>query len=289
MKFNTFLLFFFICLLSFAQADSTQNSLIWKIYKTGQKDTSYVFGTIHLPIKKAYEPLGEIPSIMDKVNAVYFELDYASQDMEKLGTQLLATKPEDQIKSLLNSEQYQQLHDIAKLYIGEQEKVIDYLKPMAILSLITIKMCPQDTALAMDIEYQLLANAKGKIVGGLETVHEQMDVLFNISKEKQVLALLELIQNHQNHKAEMLVLLDAYVRQDLFTLKKIIDQGFLDAIYLSQDDILTKRNVIMVDRMIKKMQTNTCLFGVGAGHLISKEGVLELLKNKGYQVVKHIN
>ena len=111
-----------------------------------------------------------------------------------------------------------------------------------------------------------------------------MDVLFNISKENQILALLDLIENHEKYKAEMWVLLDAYVREDLTTLKKIIEQGFLDAIYLSQDDLLTKRNVIMVDRMIQKMEKNTCLFGVGAGHLIGQDGVLQLFKNKGYDV-----
>ena len=106
----SFIFFLFVVIFSFAQIDTSQNSLIWKIYKVGQKDTSYVFGTIHLPMKKAYDPLVDIPKIMEKVNAVYFELDYTSQDLEKIGAKLMATNPEDQIKTLLKPDQYQNLH-----------------------------------------------------------------------------------------------------------------------------------------------------------------------------------
>lgn len=270
-----------------AQIDSSQNCLVWKIYKKGDKDTSYLFGTIHIPTKKVYLPLGDIPTIMEKVNAVYFELDYSSAELASVGQQMLATKPEEQIKNLLSTEQYKKLHEVAKIYIPQHEKVIDLFKPMAILSLISINLFPQDTSLAMDIEYQMVAGKMGKIIGGLETFQEQMDVLINISKEKQIAALVDLIENHEKMKVDSQVLLTAYINQDLATLKKIMDQGFLDASYLSEESFLTKRNHKMLERMILKMKENNCLFGVGAGHLLGNEGLINLLKTKGYQVEKY--
>lgn len=50
------------------------------------------------------------------------------------------------------------------------------------------------------------------------------------------------------------------------------------------DEFVVNRNNNWVAKMPKLMQENSVFFAVGAAHLESNDGVLELLRSKGYQV-----
>jgi uncharacterized protein YbaP (TraB family) len=48
--------------------------------------------------------------------------------------------------------------------------------------------------------------------------------------------------------------------------------------------MLTKRNKEWLNKMPEMMNNNSVFFAVGAAHLLGKNGVIQLLKDKGYTV-----
>ncbi|EPF95860.1 hypothetical protein L258_01834 [Brucella abortus 84-0928] len=68
-------------------------------------------------------------------------------------------------------------------------------------------------------------------------------------------------------------------------LRKIVPEDLSDADYaLFQKVILTDRNHLMVDRATPLLEKGGVFLAIGALHLPGKEGVVELLRQKGYRL-----
>ena len=52
-----------------------QNSLLWQITKPDKKDTSYLYGTIHIPNKKYFYINPKLHELKRKVDAGVFEIE----------------------------------------------------------------------------------------------------------------------------------------------------------------------------------------------------------------------
>ena len=48
------------------------------------------------------------------------------------------------------------------------------------------------------------------------------------------------------------------------------------------EELVTKRNLIMANRIIGLIGTQSMMVAIGAGHLGGKDGLINSLKNKGY-------
>ena len=76
-----------------------------------------------------------------------------------------------------------------------------------------------------------------------------------------------------------------YLAQDLDGLLHFYEGFDTDMVSDSFDDALIQnRNVVMAERMDKIIQEQKAFMAVGALHLPGENGVLELLRQKGYQV-----
>ena len=54
------------------------------------------------------------------------------------------------------------------------------------------------------------------------------------------------------------------------------------------ESMFAKRHEVWMPNMIQLMNDHTCFFAVGVGHLSGNEGLIDLLRQKGYNV-KHID
>ena len=50
------------------------------------------------------------------------------------------------------------------------------------------------------------------------------------------------------------------------------------------DELLVKRNESWIQKMTELMKDKSVFFAVGAAHLCGEEGLIELIKKKGYRV-----
>ncbi|MNE88753.1 TraB family protein [compost metagenome] len=76
--------------------------------------------------------------------------------------------------------------------------------------------------------------------------------------------------------------MQSYHKQDLESLAKLILES--DQLGSSADELLDKRNQNWIPKMEELMKTKSCFFAVGAGHLGGPNGVIQLLRQKGYEV-----
>jgi uncharacterized protein YbaP (TraB family) len=129
-----------------------------------------------------------------------------------------------------------------------------------------------------------LAHQYHKEIKGLETAAFQASVLDKIPYASQAKELLYSIDSVKNTQIETDEMIELYKEQDLdkltaFSLKT--EGGTSSEI---QDVMINNRNKNWVEKFPEITKDKSILIAVGAGHLGGKEGLLNLLKQKGYTI-----
>lgn len=94
--------------------------------------------------------------------------------------------------------------------------------------------------------------------------------------------ILEMVRNPKEGETTFRKMVQYYHKQDLESLSEIILKS--DDMGSATEELLTKRNQNWVPKMEELMKTKTCFFAVGAGHLSGPNGVIQLLRQQGYEV-----
>ena len=141
-----------------------------------------------------------------------------------------------------------------------------------------------DPALGLDQHFYELAKAGGRAVQGLETVEFQISRFDGMTLEQQDRMLAETLKELATETATVGKLGDAWKAGDVATLERI---ALAD---LKSDPVMYQR--LLVERNRNWMPKIEALFArrgralvvVGAAHLIGLDGVIAMLKAKGYTV-----
>jgi uncharacterized protein YbaP (TraB family) len=132
------------------------------------------------------------------------------------------------------------------------------------------------------------AAAAGKRVYGLETIAEQVGAMETMSIELQVAMLRDAVAQH--HQLDQIIeqLINAYLRRDLKALETIsyvvMQNGDDRVAAIFNTEVVDRRNYRMLERMQPRLREGNAFIAVGALHLPGDNGLLNLLRNKGYRV-----
>jgi uncharacterized protein YbaP (TraB family) len=132
----------------------------------------------------------------------------------------------------------------------------------------------------MDKYLQNLGRTKGKQIGGLETMDYQLNLLYGSSLKDQAEALMEMVRKG-NSKELLIALTEAYKTQDLKLLWKIFQEQMTPYEY---EALVTVRNHNWIEQMVELVPAQSSLFVVGSGHLLGDDGLITLLKDRGFKV-----
>ena len=140
----------------------------------------------------------------------------------------------------------------------------------------------------LDAYFQAEGTAKGKKVSGLETPAYQFNLLYNsTSLQRQAELLVCTLSNIDKSLNETKELTDAYMAQNLEELYLISQKKHndkCDATPAEMAALLDNRNIQWAEILPEKMQEAPAFIAVGALHLPGDNGVINLLRQKGYQV-----
>ncbi|MDE6322396.1 MAG: TraB/GumN family protein, partial [Muribaculaceae bacterium] len=136
----------------------------------------------------------------------------------------------------------------------------------------------------IDIAIQQMAEQQGKTTGGLETAKSQIDKLYGTPIAKQADDLMQMVRHEAESAQLSKQLAQAYLNQDLDTLWKLANDPVLAGDEDDMERLIYSRNRQWVNDMPQLMSERPILFAVGAGHLPSPQGVIALLRQKGYTV-----
>jgi uncharacterized protein len=294
----TFFLVFVLCIGCKAQKNKvviekskTANTLLWQVTGNGLKKPSYIFGTMHLLCAEDAVISKNLNKILNQVDVIYMELKMDNLADMMGAMQYMNMNGGVKLKDLLTEQEYQKV----KQFFKEKNTMIPFsmmenFKPMLVSSTLMEGEMPCKGAIS-GIEMRIMEQNKKeykKEILGLETMKMQLAIFDSIPYKDQAKMLLQYVDSLPNTIAETQKLVDVYKSQqlkDIETLMSKSEPGLEKYMNL----LLVNRNKNWVQQMKTIFPKNSIIAAVGAGHLVGKEGVLELLKKAGYTVTPLVN
>lgn len=255
--------------------------MLYQLHRKGTVNTSYLFGTMHLQNEDAFTYKEQILAKINECEAFATEFKLDDADEEKT-TEYMNLPPGIFLETLLSKKKFDQIDAFLKSTLRIPLMAFNQSKPLVITNLITTSIFQQDMELALDIYLYQYAKMQGKELLGIETFHEQLEILQKIPLELQVKSLKDLIKNFDQHRLEMNAISELYAKgetKELYKLARKSAKGL-------RRIMLYNRNEIMAKRIAKLITEKSICVAVGAGHLEGKRGVIKLLKDLGVEVTK---
>ena len=251
MKHLLFSLFFYNISSTVAQYVNIEKQLLWEISGNGLKEKSYLFGTLHSNDKRIFDLADSVYYALDKANLIILEADIFElfKDIDSR---------EDLPNTLYDKDgkAYTASERASKTTYGDENGMPQFID-------------------ALLEEYCHNSNKK---FFALEDVKDQLDLGIKTTFAKRVF-INDALNDFSNQK-----LIDLYLKGDITAIERFI-RANLSADKEQFAALITDRNNKMVhklDSILKKKESFFC--AIGAGHLAGSEGVINLLRTRGFRL-----
>ena len=276
------LLLFTLFISLFSNAQELEKSLLWKISGNGLKKPSYLFGTIHLTCDSSLD--ANTLNALEATEQLYLELDMDDKSIQMQMMKLMMMKDGAKLSTLLSPEDFKILDEFLKKNLNMSAKMFDSFKPFMISSMLFPKMLDCKSQ-SVESELMKVTKEQNEEIFGLEKAEDQMKVFDEISYQDQADELLKTVKdNLEKDKKEFQEMITIYQNKDIEGMLKMMSDSDNKITSENQDILLNDRNKKWIPIMVKIMKDKPTFFGVGAGHLAGEEGVIKLLRKKGYKV-----
>ncbi|HCA09065.1 TraB/GumN family protein [Chryseobacterium sp.] len=262
-----------------AQNTSTENSTLWEVSGNGLTKPSYIAGTFHIMCSKDFEIKPKVMKALEKSDQFVMEINYT--DPAEMTVMQKMYKTDKKLSDQLSPAEAKELDKILTDY-GTDLKKMDNSSSQALYALISMKAipCPQTEIKLYEIELLQSAMKSKKKVSGLEKVEEQMT---SINKAYDLKAVMQQLKMGKEYEILLNKMLTAFKKEDvqsLYTLFK--DDKMMNA--AQEKAMLTDRNKNWAEKMPEMMKKESSFFAVGGSHLMGENGMIRLLRAKGYTV-----
>ncbi|MFN6115488.1 MAG: TraB/GumN family protein [Flavobacteriales bacterium] len=266
-------------------AQPTPKSLLWRVSREGSVSTSYLYGTIHSRDNRAFQFGDSVMPAMARCSIVAGELDLEATRSSMSGLLGSMMLPDDQrLEDLYRKKDWKVVDAALKERFGPMATMLYRMKPFYVLALMTEGTEDgQGHSRMLDDELMVRGRNNGQRVIGLETMEEQFKAMDAIPLKEQANMLLHQVKEGKGEE-QLDRMLEAYAMQDLDALFVVMEQqgGIPEAM---EKALFTDRNHRMVQRLDSLMRMGEQVFFlVGAGHLPRANGLVELLRLRGYSV-----
>lgn len=248
--------------------------------------TVYLVGTVHAANESFYPLPAAIDAAFEQADVLVMEVDPALLDGQAMATvaaQLGLLPPGERLQDMMSAEHWAAARGYAATS-GVQPEVLDRFRPWfaaTIVSVSRIVAAGFNPELGMERYFHRRAD-KGMPLVALETPEEQMQMLAGLSQPAQ-LAFLEssLMDGFQD---EVGGILDAWRAGDEDALVALSMESYegSDEVY---ERIIVARNrawLPHIEAMVADGRTH--FVAVGSMHLIGPDGVVTMLRERGYRV-----
>ena len=267
----------YISLLITSVLQAQNKSLFWEISGNGLTKNSYLYGTMHVNDKISFHLSDSFfknllssdivanesnPETWGDLNDLMKNNDFNSYKKFYTEFYLFPTTKEN-IQTIFINDNAKYFRNMLSGAEGDQA---DF---------------QEDTVLDMFI-FQTGKKYKKKIVG-LEDAKESMLSILQIidedakPKEENKLALVKILKNRNPQE----VLKEYYREKDIIMLDSVYKLIFSKK---AHDALIVNRNKIMTKSIDSIAKTGSLFSAVGAAHLAGNDGIIELLRQKGYTV-----
>lgn len=273
-------------------------ALLWRIERGGL-EPSYLFGTIHLS-------LPDIVAISPTVRAALLEADLMmGEGVPKAAfeavymAELHTARPEERAALVLDTDALARLVAAAECYGLTPDQVrpapLWLLVPLLALMLLHTARGELERqragALPLDWTLARIAADAGKLTLWIESPRQQIGFFKDMPKSDLVGIMAEVARLDECPPDDAAdPALDLYRARDIDGLLALLDDWQEEVSdprlwRRFMDMLLAQRNHGMADRIEALAQASSVFVAVGAGHLPGEEGLIALLRDRGWTVV----
>jgi len=262
-------------------------NFLWKA--TGRQNVVYLVGSVHMLTKDYYPLSPALDAAFKDANLLVEEADLAEMLSPESQMKMLmrGMLPENQsLQKVLSTKTYT---DVSKRLsdLGMPIEPLQRFKPWLLaLTIMSIgwQNAGFDPELGLDKHFYDRALAEGKQIQGLETADYQISRFDQMTTDQQDRMLSESLKELDGEQSEVTRLADAWRIGDAPTVERIVLQS------LKEDPVMYQRLLVERNRnWLPRLESYFARQGrtfvvVGAAHLVGPDGLLALLKAKGYQI-----
>ncbi|CAN5529401.1 hypothetical protein BH10BAC2_BH10BAC2_08740 [soil metagenome] len=257
-------------------------TLLWKISGNGLQKPSYLYGTMHLTDERLFNLGDSLYAAIERSEGFAIEINPDDFTLMMIDEAKKTLMEGQRIKNMLSEREFKKYGAaLAKKLDKKEEDIItgDIFREKnkwVQESYRTGKMKTFLDAYLFDVARRL-----GKWTGGVENMSDQQGLLDNIVDESDIQ---ELAGEDGSDDKQVTLTINQMIKYYLSSDLNAIDSlsGFGDSLY--HDALLTKRNIKMAMRMDSLGHERSMVFAVGAAHLPGDDGLIALLKEKGFTV-----
>lgn len=262
-----------------AQNKESEKSILWEVTGNGLSKPSYIAGTFHIMCSKDFEMRPKVLKALEKSENFVMEINYT--DPKEMTALQGMFKSDQKLSDQLSPNEANELDKILASY-GTNLKNMDSSSSQALYALISMKAvpCPQTEIKSYEIELLQTALKSKKNIGGLEKVQDQLTSINTAYNLKDVIQQLKM---GKEYEVLLQGMISAFKKEDLQTVYDLFkNDKFMNS--KQEKAMLTDRNKNWAEKMPEIMKKESSFFAVGGAHLMGNNGIIQLLRSKGYSV-----
>lgn len=270
-----------------APLSAAPKNFLWKA--TGKQNVVYLAGSVHMLSKDYYPLAAELEAAFKDSNLLVEELDLGEVLAPDSQFQMLMRGMLPPNQSLDTVVSPTTLAAVTR-FLAEMGMPIEPLKRFkpwmlaTALEALVLQQAGFDPDLGVDKHFYDLAQTEHKAVQGLETAEFQISRFDGMTPEQQDRMLAATIKELSTQKASLNTLADAWKAGDAATVERIV-LADLQGDPVMYQRLLVERNRTWLPKIESFFDRQGRTFVVvGAAHLVGPDGLLAMLRARGYQV-----
>ncbi len=269
------------CALSSSVAGST---CVWRVSSpTG--GTLYLGGSIHALTSADYPLPAAYNRAFDASARLAFEDDPDDwQDAARLFARTMEYPKGDNLKKHVDPRTYDYVRRVFKLMGVPEERFFRFRAWALVIFLQSPSLHGLSQDLGVEGFLEKRARANSKSISGLESVKEHLQVFSGLTeRQSEALLLITFIPTEQSKRGSSWTL-DLWRRGDAETLAREVRQAYREFPAMGER-LLGARNRRWIPKIEGYLRSGKTYFVVvGAGHMGGSDGLLALLKSRGYKI-----
>jgi uncharacterized protein YbaP (TraB family) len=271
-----------------AQTTPAARGFVWSVERDGR--TSWLVGSLHVLTKDAYPLPGSMDKAFEQAKTLMEETDVnelSSPDMIGIvATKGLFTNGQT-LESVLPRDAYTRLAQ-RMTATGLPIEMVKMMRPWMVeltLSGLELQRAGFDPDLGIDVHYRRKAAQNGMALNMLETAAEQIDYLAGLPLDVQVSQLQQTLTEGDAELREVREIAAAWRAGDTAAIERLLLKGMKDSPAYYQS-LVVDRNRRWIPRIESCFSTGSCFVVVGAAHMVGSDGLIAMLKQKGYRITQ---
>jgi uncharacterized protein YbaP (TraB family) len=257
---------------------------LWELH--GKHNTVYLLGSIHVLRPSDYPLAAPVLAAYGGARSVLMEINLSDTDSAEAQQEMLASAqlPEGRtLPEVLGARRYARAETLAR-QLGVELSTFDQFAPWFVAEAISQLQLAQlgfDAQSGVEMYFLGRAQADGKKIAGLETVHDQIALFEAMSMDAQADYLLSSLEDAHDLPRQVDDMVGAWKRGDSgwFESRLRKDLGEDPALYQS---MLAGRNRKWIPKIEALLNDDKdYLVIVGTAHLVGPDSVIALLKKDG--------